>query len=138
MEAKAKWVEGMKFVANSDSGHSIVMDASPDVGGDDTASRPMEVCLMSLIGCTGMDVIAILRKMEVQWDEFEVKAIDIERAPKHPKVFTKIKLLFTIKGDNVPEHLFEKAIRLSYERYCSVTAMLSKTAEITYEYKILN
>ena len=138
MSTKIKWVDGMRFVGHANSGHSVVMDASPDVGGEDTATRPMELCLISLLGCTGMDVVAILRKMEVKWDDFEVSIPEYERAPKHPKVYTKIKLLFKIKGDNIDEQLFAKAIRLSYEKYCSVTAMLSKTAEITYEYKIEN
>ncbi len=136
MSVKIKWVDGMRFVGHAPSSHSVVMDASPNVGGEDTATRPMELCLISLLGCTGMDVIAILRKMEVEWDDFEVVIPEYERAEKHPKVYTKIKLLYKIKGKNIKEELFAKAIRLSFDKYCSVTAMLRKTAEISYEYKI--
>jgi putative redox protein len=138
MSVKIKWVDGMKFVGNADSGHSVVMDAGPEVGGEDTATRPMELCLISLLGCTGMDVVAILRKMEVEWDNFEVSILEYERAPKHPKVYTKIRLLFKITGENIDEKLFAKAIKLSHEKYCSISAMLSKTAEVSYEYKIEN
>ncbi len=137
MKAEAHWVKGMLFTAKSDSSHTIVFDAAPDVGGEDSASRPMEVCLMSLLACTGMDVVAIMRKMEIKWDSFKVEAVEVERAEKHPKVFTKIKLKYTVTGKNIPEKLYAKAVRLSYERYCSVTEMLRKTADITYEYEIV-
>ncbi len=137
MKAEAHWVKGMLFTAKSDSSHTIVFDADPSVGGEDSASRPMEVCLMSLLACTGMDVVAIMRKMEIKWDRFKVEAVEVERAEKHPKVFTKIKLKYTVTGKNIPEKLYAKAVRLSYERYCSVTEMLRKTAEITYEYEIV-
>ncbi len=138
MKAEAVWVKGMLFTAKSDSSHAIVFDASTDVGGEDSAPRPMEVCLMSLLACTGMDVVAIMKKMEIKWDKFKVEVIESERAENYPKVFTKIKLLYTVEGEDIPEHLYKKAIKLSYEKYCSITAMLSKTADITYEYRIIN
>jgi len=136
MKAKVKWIENMKFVSYSDSNHSILMDTEEDVGGDDSASRPMEFCLMSLLGCTGMDVVSIMRKMEIEWNSFEVEATEITRSSKHPKVFKSINLLFKIKGKNISEKLFAKAIRLSQEKYCPVTAMLNKSVKITYDYKI--
>lgn len=135
MKARVTLNEGMQFVGNSESGHAVLLDAAPEVGGTDTALRPMEFLLISLGGCTGMDVVSILRKMRVEWERFEI-LLEAERAPEHPKVFTKIRLTYRIWGDDIPEDKLKKAIDLSQERYCSVTAMLSKTAEISYEYRI--
>ena len=135
MKAKVTLNEGMQFVGSADSGHAVLMDAAPEVGGANTALRPMEMLLVSLGGCTGMDVVSILRKMRVEWRRFEI-LIEAERAPEHPRVFTKIHLTYRIWGENIPKDKLKKAIDLSQERYCSVTAMLRKTAEITYEYEI--
>jgi putative redox protein len=135
MKVRVTLNEGMQFVGNSESGHAVLLDAAPGVGGSDTAPRPMELLLISLGGCTGMDVVSILRKMRVEWDRFEV-LLEAERAPEHPKVFTKIHLTYRIWGSDIPEDKLKKAIDLSQERYCSVTAMLGKSAEITYGYEV--
>lgn len=127
-------VEGMQFVARGESGHAVIMDSGPKVGGNDTASRPVEVLLCALGGCTGMDVISILRKMRTVPKEFSVE-IDDERAPEHPKVLTRIHFVYRFVGD-VPEANAKKAIELSMQRYCPITNMVNKTAEVTWEYII--
>jgi len=135
MKAKVTLSGGMQFVGSAESGHAVLMDAAPEVGGTDSAPRPMELLLIGLGGCTGMDVASILRKMRVGWERFEI-LLEAERATEHPKVFTKIHLVYRIWGDEIPEDKLKKAIDLSQERYCSVSAMLNKTAEITYGYEI--
>lgn len=135
METKAKLVDNMQFVAWSGSGHAIVMDASDKTGGENTGSRPMEVLLMGLLGCTGMDVISILRKMRVKIDRFEL-GVDTERAKMHPMVYTKIHIIYSFWGKDINEAKVEKAIELSQNTYCSASAMFKKTAEVSYEYKI--
>lgn len=105
--ATVRFVDGMQFVATSASGHAVVMDTTEDVGGHDTGPRPMEMVLIALGGCTGMDVVSILRKMQVPFTRFEM-VIDGERAAAHPKYFTKIKVLYKIWGD-VPEEKLKKS-----------------------------
>lgn len=134
MKAKVRLTGGMQFVGRAGSGHAVLLDAAPDVGGEDSAPRPMELVLIGLGGCTGMDVVSILRKMRLNWERFEI-LLEAERAPDHPKVFTKIHLIYRIWGE-VPEEKLKRAIELSLGRYCSVTAMLRRTAEITYDYEI--
>jgi putative redox protein len=135
MKARLKLNEGMQFVGESESGHAILLDTTADVGGTDRAPQPMETVLIGLGSCTGMDVISILRKMRVEWDRFEI-LLEAERALDHPKVFTEIHLIYCIWGDDIAEDKLKKAIDLSQERYCPVTAMLSKTAKFTHEYQI--
>lgn len=132
--ATVRLVEGMQFVATSESGHAVVMDTTEDIGGHDTGPRPMELVLMALGGCTGMDVVSILRKMQVQFTRFEMK-LEGERAAEHPKYFTKIRVLYRIWGD-VPEEKLKRAIDLSLEKYCSVSHSLKPKAEISYAYQI--
>jgi len=134
-EVKAKWTEGMQFVARANSGHAVVMDTVPQVGGMDTAVRPMELLLVGLAGCTGMDVISILRKMRVEFDGFEVR-VKAERAPEHPKVYTKIEIEYLIWGKEIPEDMYKKAINLSQTRYCAASVILGKTAQLTHSYRI--
>ncbi len=133
--ARIKWVEGMQFVGRAPSGHSIVLDTQEKSGGTDSSVRPAELLLVGLGGCTGMDVISILRKMRVPFEDFEVE-VNAEQAEEHPKVLTQIELVYRITGD-VPEDKLEKAINLSQERYCSVSTMLGKTAKITYRHEIV-
>lgn len=132
--ATVRFVDGMQFVATSGSGHAVVMDSTEDVGGHDTGPRPMEMVLIALGGCTGMDVVSILRKMQVSFTRFEME-LQGERAPEHPKQFTKITVLYKIWGD-VPEEKLKRAIELSLERYCSVSNSLKPKAEVSYEYRI--
>ncbi len=132
--ATVRFVDGMQFVGTSASGHAVVMDAPTDVGGTDTGPTPMEMVLIALGGCTGMDVVSILRKMQVPFTRFEM-AIQGERAPEHPKNFTKIQIVYKVWGD-VPEEKVKRAIDLSLEKYCSVSNSLKPKAEISYTYQI--
>lgn len=136
MNAKVKWVEKMQFVGNGPSKHTLVMDAHPEVGGEDSGVRPMELLLIGLGGCTGMDVVSLLNKMRVKFTHFEIE-IKSERDTVHPKVFKKIRLNYIIKGNEIPEDKLKKAIELSQQRYCSASAMLGKTAELDYTYSII-
>ena len=128
----ATWTGGMRFVYTSDTGHGLVTDAPKEVGGGDTAATPMELLLLGLIGCTGVDVASILERMKEPLEALEVTA-EAERAEEHPKVYTKIHLIYRVKGEINPKKL-ERAIKLSEGTYCSASAMLGKTAEITNEY----
>ncbi len=134
--ARLKWVENLKFIGDTPSGHSIAIDGPRGVGGDDSAVRPGELTLVALGGCTAIDVVTILRKMRIEFDSFEV-VVNAEPAEEHPKVWTKLHLKYIFKGKNIDESKVKKAIELSEERYCSVSAMLKKTAELTYEYEIV-
>ena len=132
MSVKIKWKGKMQFEAVPPSNHPILMDAKEDVGGEDKGPRPMEVLLMSLGGCTAMDVISILNKMRQDVVDFNID-IESERAPEHPKVYTYIKLTYRIKGKNLNPELVNKAVNLSQNKYCSISAMLRKTAKLDYE-----
>lgn len=134
--AKAKLLDGMRFVAWSDSGHGIIMDSTVDKGGFDSGPRPMELLLMSVIGCTGMDVVYILRKMRVKFDGFEVE-IKGERAEHHPRVYKKVEIIYTIYGENIPEDKLKQAIDLSQNKYCAASATLKAVGELTYSYRII-
>ena len=125
MEAQIKWIEDERMSAVATSGHAVVMDASDTKQGP----SPLEFVLMGLCGCTGSDVISILRKKREPVTSLEVSAV-AERAKEHPKVFTKITLLYRVQGA-VSRKAVEDAVRLSKGKYCSVSAMLEKTAEIT-------
>ena len=127
-------LEGMRFAGRGDSGHEVYMDASPKVGGNDSAPRPLELMLFALGGCTGMDVISILRKMRTEPSSFQVE-ITSEQAVEHPKVFTKLHIIYRVSSD-VPEENLSKAIDLSLSRYCPVTNALAKVAKITSEFII--
>ncbi len=132
MHVKVVLNEKMSFTGVADSGHPVEMDTAPAVGGEDKAARPKELVLHGLAGCTAMDVISILRKMQVPPDEFRVEA-SAEMSEEHPKVFTSIHMKYIVKG-NVPEDRLKRAIELSQDLYCGVSAMLKKACNITYEY----
>ena len=134
-KAKVRWVEGLLFVGSPPSNHSVVLDGSEKGGGADSAIHPGELLLVSLSGCTGMDVISILNKMRVDVKEFEVR-VDAEAAREHPKVWKKIHLTFHVAGKNIPEDKLKHAIELSQNKYCSVSASLRSSVEITYGYQI--
>lgn len=125
-EAKLKWVDGERFVAQGLSGHATMTDASSA-----TAANPMELVLMALCGCTASDVVSILRKKREPFTGLEVRA-EAERAPEPPRVYTSIKLIYTVSGV-VTRKAMEDAVRLSEQKYCSVSAMLKSTASITTE-----
>jgi putative redox protein len=131
----SKWVQGLQFVARGDSGHAIVLDVAPSVGGLDSGNRPGELTLMALGTCTGIDVASILKKMRVEFESFEIE-VRGEAAPEHPKVWTEVWVRYRIKGD-IPEDKLKKAIELSRDRYCSVGALFKKAVEVHYDYEIL-
>jgi putative redox protein len=128
VEAKLNWVDGERFVASASSGHAIVIDSDRE---RNTAIGPMEVVLAGLCACTATDVVGILRKKREPFTGLEVRA-EAERAPEPPQVYTAIKLIFTVTGQ-VSRKAVEDAVRLSEEKYCSVSAMLKCTARITTE-----
>jgi putative redox protein len=125
-EARATWIDQHRFNAISDSSHALVMD-----GDKATGNSPMELVLIALCGCTGYDVVSILQKKREPFTALEVKA-KAERAKSYPAVYTEIKLTYIVRG-KVSHKAMEDAVRLSKEKYCSVSAMLEKTAKITVE-----
>jgi len=128
--------DGMSFEVGVD-GHKFMIDAVPEVGGKNRGPRPKPLVLAALGGCTSMDVISILKKMRVEPDYFNV-AVSAEITDEHPKYYNKIHLKYQFKGKDLPMAKLEKAIDLSQDRYCGVTAMLNKAAEITHEIEILD
>ncbi len=137
MDASVTMDYGMRFVGSADTGHEVVMDADPGVGGDNTGSRPMEIILMGLCGCTAMDVISILRKQRQDVTGLQVKA-HADQQNDHPHVFTDIHLEYIVSGNQVDPKAVERAIKLSTDRYCPAQAMLGQVANITTSYSILN
>ena len=135
MKARVQLVEGMTFVAESGSGHAIVVDAAPDVGGRNLGARPMELVLMGTGACSSIDVVHILRKAR-QAVTGCVVDLEADRAAKDPKVFTRITFHYVVTGKALVPAQVERAINLSKEKYCSATAMLAKTAEVVWDYEI--
>lgn len=135
MKARVHLTEGITFVAESGSGHAIVVDASPEVGGRNLGPRPMELVLMGAGACTAVDVVLILRKARQSVAGCVVE-LDSERAKDDPKVFTKIHFHFVMTGAGLVPAQVERAIKLSRDKYCSATAMLAKTAEVTSDFEI--
>ena len=134
-KAKAVHIKGVTFMGITDSNHWVPMDGPQEFGGSDAGTRPKELLLLSLAGCTGSDVISILTKMREPYTKFEVD-IDAEMSNEHPKVYTKIEVIFKIWGEGVKEANLKRAIELSETRYCGVTAMLKNSVEITSRYEI--
>ena len=135
MKARIKWIENVSFVAESGSGHALVMDGAPEGGGRNLGPRPMEVMLMGTGGCTAYDVVHILRKSRAPITDC-VLEIDSERAAEDPKVFTKIHFHFIVTGKGLKPAQVERAVQLSAEKYCSASIMLAKTAAITHDFEI--
>jgi len=127
----------MTFIVETGSGHLVTIDGAPDGGGRNLAPRPMEVVLAGAGGCTAYDVVVILKKNNQDVVDCEVK-LTAERATTDPKVFTKIHYRFLVRGRNLKRNLVEQAVRLSHEKYCSATAILAKTAEITRDLEIVD
>jgi len=136
MKVRVKWLDNMSFVGESGSGHSVVMDGAPDSGGRNLAARPMEMVLIGMGGCTAFDVVMILQKSRQPVEDCIVE-ISAERADEIPKVFTKIHAHYIVKGKGLDENKVRKAIDLTAEKYCSVSVMLEKTAEITHDFEII-
>lgn len=132
MKARVKWIDGVSFVAESGSGHAVVVDGAPEQGGRNAGIRPMELVLAGAAACTAFDVVLILRRARQPIEDCVVDA-EAERAATDPKVFTRIHLRYEIAGHGLDPHQVERAVKLSKEKYCSATLMLAKTAEITHE-----
>lgn len=139
MEAIIKQVDGLSLMGKAGSNHWIAMDAAEDVGGNNAGTRPLELLLLGLGGCTAMDVISILKKKRSPVKNITI-SLKTDRAKEYPKVFTNIKLKFIVSGDkeNIKPRDVERAIELSSTQYCSASAMLKKTAKIEYEYEIVD
>jgi len=137
MECTIRWSgEGMSFIAETGSNHLIAMDGAPDGGGRNLAPRPMETVLAGAGGCTAYDVVVILKKSGQDVTGCAVR-LEAERAQTDPKVFTRIHYRFTVRGRNLKRNVVEQAVRLSHEKYCSATAILEKTAQITRDLEIV-
>jgi len=137
MECTVRWSgEGMSFLAETGSNHLVTMDGAPDGGGRNLAPRPMEMVLLGTGGCTAYDVVVILKKSGQDVTGCEVK-LSAERATTDPKVFTKIHMHWIVRGRALKRNIVENAVRLTHEKYCSATAMLSKTAEVTRDFEII-
>lgn len=139
MECTVRWIgneAGMSFVAETGSGHAVVMDGAPEAGGRNLGPRPMEMVLAGTGGCSAFDVVLILKKgrQAVSGCDVSLKA---ERAETDPKVFTRIHLHYRVTGKQIKPEAVERAIQLSKEKYCSASIMIGKTAEITHDFEII-
>lgn len=137
MECSVRWSgDGMSFLAQTGSGHLVAMDGAPEGGGNNLAPRPMEMVLLGTGGCTAYDVVLILKRGRHDVRGCEARLI-AERAPADPKVFTRIEMNFTVRGRSLDREAVRRAVELSHSKYCSASAMLGKTAEITYTIEII-
>ena len=136
MKARVKWVENMMFVGESPSGHGVVMDGPPEMGGKNMGIRPMEMLLLGMGGCGSLDVIGILKKSRVDVVDCMVE-MEAERADEIPKVFTRIHAHFVVTGRGLKPKTVERAISLSADKYCSASIMLGAMAEITHDFEII-
>ncbi|MCG6937817.1 MAG: OsmC family protein [Gammaproteobacteria bacterium] len=136
MKAVVKWLDNMSFVGESESGHSVVMDGPPDDGGRNLGVRPMEMVLLGMGGCTAFDVVLILQRQRQAITDCQVE-LSAERAETVPKVFTKIHVHYIVKGKSLDEKKVARAVEMTAEKYCSVSVMLSKSADITHDFEIM-
>ncbi len=137
MKARIKWVEEASFLAESGSGHAVLMDGPPEHGGRDLGPRPMEMMLLGMGGCASFDVVHILKKSRETVTDV-VAELEAERAESEPKVFTKIHIHFKVKGDGLNPKKVEKAVSLSAEKYCSASIMLGNAGvAITHDFEII-
>jgi putative redox protein len=130
------WLENMAFEAEV-NGHKIMLDASDAVGGENRGPRPKPLMMVALAGCTGMDVVSILKKMRVEVEAFNV-VVEGDLTEEHPKQFSQMRVVYEFKGKNLPMDKLEKAVNLSEERYCGVSAMLKKAIGITTQISIID
>ena len=128
------WLDGMAFESEV-NGHKIVIDAVESVGGKDRGPRPKPLMLLSLAGCTSMDVISILRKMRVELDDYQCEVVANE-TEEHPKHYNEMKVIYKFWGKDLPKEKLEKAVNLSEERYCGVSEVYKKYVKMSYEIQI--
>jgi len=132
---ETSWAGGMAFETILDD-HKLVADAHPNVGGDGKGPRPKPLLLFSLAGCTGMDVVSLLKKMRVEFEDFKIQ-VSGELTDEHPKYYHKIHLTYQFQGKDINASKVEKAVNLSQDKYCGVSHMLKQAAEITWDIKYI-
>jgi putative redox protein len=135
-EATVRWAGKMTFLGKAGTNHLVPMDTGPDFGGDSSATKPLELLLIGLGGCTGMDIVSLLKKMRVDFTGIEMN-LTADRSEEHPNVYTKIDLEYVIYGRGIDEEKVKRAIELSQEKYCSVSAMLKKSCPVNYTWRIV-
>jgi putative redox protein len=135
MKMRIKWVEGVSFLAQTETSHGILMDGAPESGGRNLGPRPMETVLAGTGGCTAYDVVTILRKARQEISDCVVE-LEAQRAAEDPKVFTRIHFHFIVSGRNLDPKQVDRAIHLSAEKYCSASIMLAKTAAISHDFEL--
>ena len=136
MNISVKWIDGLLMVGKSDSGHAILMDGPPEIGGENLGVRPMEMLLLGMAGCTMIDVVSTLKKMREDLVDCQTQ-VSADRAEEYPKVFTNIHVHFILRGKKLDPSNVDKAIKLSAEKYCSASIMIGKTSIITHDYEII-
>ncbi len=129
-----KWLGNMAFEAEV-SGHKLIMDASKEGNGEDLGPRPKELMMAALLGCTGMDVVSILKKMRVEYDSLDIR-IESDVTEEHPKHYSAMHIIYSFRGPDLPLDKIEKAIEMSQEKYCGVSAVYKKAMPITHEIRI--
>lgn len=135
-EVRMSWTDKLAFKGDMD-GHDIVVDAAADNGGSDLGVRPKKLMLTALAGCTGIDVIMILKKMRIEPEAFEV-IVEADVTEEDPKHYTQMKVIYQFKGKNLPLEKLEKAVKLSEDKYCGVTAVYKKAMKVVSEIKIID
>lgn len=135
MATKVTWKGDMSFEGETETNHKILMDLPEELGGKNQGAKPIELILVGLGACTGVDLVNILKKTRENLESLEI-VVQSEKGETHPKVYKKIEIEYKLKGKNLKEENIKKAIELSLGKYCSVKAMLEKTAEISYRYGI--
>ena len=136
MKATIKWIDGVSFVGESESGHAVVIDGPPSAGGRNIGMRPMELVLVGMGACSAFDVVSILTKGRHDVTDCQAE-LAAERAEEDPKVFTKIHVHFKVSGRGLRSNAVERAVQLSAEKYCSASIMLGKTADLTHDFEII-
>ncbi len=137
MKARVKWVQDAMFIAESGSGHAVVIDGPPEGGGRNLGVRPMEMLLMGTGGCTAYDVVHILRKSRQPVEDCVVE-IEAQRAEQEPRVFTHIHIHFIVTGRGLKDSAVKRAVDLTAEKYCSASIMLGKVVDITHDYEVVD
>jgi putative redox protein len=134
--ATIRWAGRMTFIGKAGTNHLVPMDTTAEFDGDSAATKPLELLLVALGGCTGMDIIPLFKKMRQNVTTVEIN-VTAERAEEHPRVYTKIDIEYVITGNGLEEDKVKRAVDLSQEKYCSVSAMLNKACPISYSYRIV-
>ena len=135
VDTELQWTDGLKFIATTGSSHQLILDASPEHGGNDLGARPMETLLSALGGCTGMDLVTILKKKRRNLQDLKIN-LHGERTSTHPHVFKNITMEYLIWGSDITDEDVQWALNLSLEKYCSIAAMLKKCCKLNFKWRI--